>query len=137
MSVIETLITDRTEQDVAAGTAKGYYNASDLNRVGRAMREIAAWLKECSYEVSIDPKTDWEISDIPIRSQMKQYLDDLAVLRGVISLLTSTPEAPSDMSQLTWQKANDIEYILHDLHFLLSNMEAAWYYSGDLIAGEV
>lgn len=130
-------VYDRTQSDLEQGTAKGHYNASDLNRVGKTMREIALWLKECGYDISISSKTYWKISDIPTQSQMKQYLDDLAALRRTIPLLSSTPEAPSDMDGLTWQEANDIERILYDIDLLLSNMEAAWYYSGETFCGEV
>ena len=36
-----SLITDRTRADVANETDKGFYNASDLNRVGAAVEYIA------------------------------------------------------------------------------------------------
>ena len=130
-------VCDRTQNDVKNGTAKGHYNAADLNRVGTAMNEIAAWLKTCGYDVSIRAKTDWKVGDIPTQSQMKQYLDDLAILRSSIPLSSQTPEAPSDMDRLTWQEANDIELILRNFHMLFSAMEAAWYYSGETFCGEV
>ena len=36
-----TLITDRTAMDVAQNTTKGFYNATDLNRVGAAVEYVA------------------------------------------------------------------------------------------------
>ena len=137
MSVIDSLVMDRTIQDVTDGTAKGHYNASDLNRVGHVMEAIALLLSEYGYTVLVEPKTDWDISDIPTQSQMKKYLDDLAALRAAIELPPSTPNTPADMHGLTWQEANDIERILYDVNRLFTNMVAAWYYSGDLVAGEV
>ena len=137
MSIIDSLVMDRTVQDITDGTAKGHYNASDLNRVGRAMKDIALRLSEYGYAVSVGPKTDWSVSDIPTQSQMRKYLDDLAALRAVIDLPSSTPNTPTDMHGLTWQEANDIERILYDVDRLFTNVVAAWYYSGDLVAGEV
>lgn len=43
---------------------------------------------------------------------------------------------PDSANDLTWQEANDIEKILVDVDELLTRM-AAWFYSGELYAGEV
>ncbi len=51
MSIIDTLITDRTRSD--------YYNITDLNRVGQAMRYVAARLRACGFDVVVTPRTDW------------------------------------------------------------------------------
>lgn len=136
MSVIDTLITDRTQEDVDERTTKGHYNASDLNRVAQAMNYIANIFNQRGYHVSIFAKTDWTITDIPTQSQMQQYIADVGTLRSAISVFPSTPAAPSDMEGLSWKEANDIENILHDLDDLLTNMALSWYYSGDLFAGE-
>ena len=137
MSVIDTLITDRTQEDVDERTTKGHYNASDLNRVAQAMNYIANIFNQRGYHVSIFAKTDWTITDIPTQSQMQQYIANINTLRSAISVFPSTPIAPSDMAGFSWQEANDIESILRDLNDLLTNMALSWYYSGDLFAGEV
>ena len=137
MSVIDTLITDRTQKDVDERTTKGHYNAIDLNRVAQAMNYISNILNQQRYHVVITPKTDWAITDIPTQSQMQQYIDDIGALRSAISVFPSTPSTPSNMEGLSWQKANDIESILCDLDTLLKNMAISWYYSSDLFAGEV
>lgn len=161
------LITDRTQADVArvsylnglffydaksdvlvwTGTddeltewksgLKGAYNASDLNRVGAAVEYLAGRLAEVGYLVEVSPKKDWMDTDIPYESDMADYLAQVATLRGVLPLLTTTPELPEDMDRLTYTEANDIEQILVDLDFLLTNMSQAWFYSGDLYAGEM
>ena len=46
MDTLEQLITDRTSEDVTLGTAKGFYNASDLNRVESTVARLAALLRE-------------------------------------------------------------------------------------------
>ena len=132
-----TLITDRTAEDVANKTAKGFYNASDLNRVGAAVQYVAERFAAQGYEVTVRPKTDWLASDIPTASEMEAYRQDIAALRRLIAVLRSTPETPETMRFLDYIKANDIERILLDLDALLTNAAAAWYQSGELFAGEV
>lgn len=153
------LITDRVQADVdrvavlaarvSAGTEteaektewasdlKGAYNASDLNRVGSAVAYVAGRLNGYGYAVTVNPKQDWTGSDIPTAGQMAAYLQDVAALRGSIAVMASTPPTPDSASGLTWQEANNIEQILLDVDELLTRMAAAWFYSGDLYAGEV
>lgn len=153
------LITNRTQADVdrvatltarmSAGTAteaelaewqsdlKGAYNTSDLNRVGAAVAYVAGRLNGYGYYVSVSPKQDWTDNDTPTAGQMATYIQDVAALRGAISVMNSTPPTPDSASGLTWREANDIERILLDVDELLTRMAAAWFYSGDLYAGEV
>lgn len=153
------LITDRVQADVdrvtalagrvSAGTAtaaeqtewssdlKGAYNASDLNRVGAAVAYVAGRLKGYGYVVSVSPRQDWQVTDIPTPESMTAYLADVAALRAVLTVAADTPAVPEDMERLTWKEANDIEQILVDVDELLTRMAAAWFYSGDLYAGEV
>lgn len=133
---IKTLITDRTAADVASGTDKGYYNVTDLNRVGAAVKYIAKQFTGYGYAVEISPKTDWSESDTPTASQMETYRLNIANLRAVIAIMASTPKTPETMRFLDYLKANDIERILQDLDTLITNMEQAWFFSGDLYAGE-
>lgn len=46
-----TLITDRTLEDVANKTAKGFYNATDLNRVDACLEDLVARLRRIGYNV--------------------------------------------------------------------------------------
>lgn len=155
------LITDRTRADVDrasylgglwgpegfTGTAeelaewltplKGAYNAEDLNRVGSAVSYLAGRLEGYGYAVAVSPKTDWTVGDEPTLSQLTAYLADVEALRGAIAVPGDTPRTPKDMAGLTYSEANDIERILKDLDLLLTNMAAAWYYSGEIYAGEV
>lgn len=155
-----TLITDRSQADVSrveqiaakikAGTAseseltefnsaamKGSYNATDLNRVGAAMQSVADRFNSLGYAVVITPKIDWKEEDCPTPPDMALYLSNLATLRGVIAVMRSTPTVLSDMEDLTYTEANNIEKILVDVNTLLEKSALAWFYSGDLFAGEV
>ncbi len=132
-----TLITDRTAEDVANKTAKGFYNASDLNRVGAAVQYVAERFAAQGYAVAVSPKTDWTEKDIPTASELETYRQNIATLRALIAVMKSTPETPETMRFLDYIKANGIERILLDLDTLLTNAALAWYQSGELFAGEV
>lgn len=152
------LITDRTQADVDRvrqlaqkgfgnmtadektewlNGLKGAYNASDLNRVGAAVAYVAGRLTGYGYAVSVDPRQDWQVTDIPTQESMTAYLADVAALRAALTVAAGTPAVPEDMERLTWQEANNIEQILLDVDELLTRMAAAWFYSGELYAGEV
>ena len=152
------LITDRTEADVERLKAlcakgwtgmsdaekeewlsglKGAYNAADLNRVGSAVEYVAGRLREFGYAAAVNPKKDWTTENIPTPEQMERYLTDVATLRSALAVLPTTPETPADMEKLTYTEANNIEKILEDVDLLLTYMAQAWYYSGDVYAGEV
>lgn len=137
MSIIDTLVIDRTQADVSVGTGKGTYNASDLNRVGEAVAYLAGVLNGYGYAVAVSPKTDWTAQDTPTEAQMQRYLDDVAALRAALAVMETTPEVPADMAKLTYAEANNIEQILKDIDRLLTNMAAAWLCSGDVYSGEV
>ena len=137
MSIMDTLITNRTQADVDARNAKGTYNASDLNRVGAAVAYVAGRLLECGTSVYVSPKHDWSESDIPTVSQMEQYRSDIATLRDALDAMPTTPQVPATMNNLTLSEANAIEKILQDTSVLIFNMQAAWFYSNDIFAGEV
>lgn len=131
------LITDRTRADVVNQTDKGFYNASDLNRVGAAVQYVAERFAAQGYAVAVSPKTDWLASDIPTASELETYRQNIAALRALLAVMPTTPETPDSMAGLTYTEANDIEHILLDLDTLLTNAAAAWYQSGELFAGEV
>lgn len=169
MSIIETLITDRTASDAARwaalkekglsgmtaeelaewlGGMKGSYNASDLNRVGKAVQYVADRLGNVGYRLEVSPRTDWAVGDIPTSADLSAYLDQLNVLRGKLNEVLAAyqtksqyelPPTPPDMEGLTFQEANDIENILKAVHDQLQYMgdHLYWIYSGDVYAGEV
>ena len=145
MSIIDTLVTARTQADVDAGNAKGTYNASDLNRVGAAMNYVADRLRAAGYDPHISPKADWKDDDWVDPAAQAVYLGDLAELRKQFTLYETTPEVPprilatgihtNDGLTHTW--ANNIEQILVDIDALLTNIAAGWLYSGEIYSGEV
>lgn len=158
MSVIDTLVTDRTEADAsrygelrdkgwAAMTAaeraewgagmRGAYNASDLNRVASAMAYLSQRFASAGYSVPVSSPTDWANGDIPTKGDMDTYLDDLRRIRAALAVMDTTPAAPEIMDYLTWAKANDIEKILVDVDDALGRLLLSPFYSGEIYSGEV
>lgn len=132
-----TLITDRTRADVENQTDKGFYNASDLNRVGAAVEYIAGRFTALGYACPVTVKKDWLTSDAPTASQMEAYRQNIVTLRSRIAVMQSTPEAPASMAGLNYVKANNIEQILLDLDALIDKLIKSWCFSGEMYAGEV
>lgn len=129
-------MTDAEKEEWLSGL-KGAYNAADLNRVGAAMEYLEGRLTGLGIAVSISPKLDWAMPDIPTPEQMENYLADVGELRGALTVPDGTPPVPEDMEKLTYTEANDIEEILEITDELITNTTQAWFYSNDLYAGEV
>lgn len=150
MTIIDTLITDRNQDDVDralylsslwvegeftgtaeelsewSGDLKGTYNFSDLNRVGEAIWYLAGKFQAAGYAVTVTSRTDWAVGEIPRRADMDTYLADLSALRGALAVLETTPETPESMELLTWGTANNIEKILVDIEALLTSMSSVF-----------
>lgn len=158
MSVIDTLVTDRTEADASryselrdkgwaemttaekaewVAGMKGAYNASDLNRVASAMAYLSQRFASAGYSVPVSSPTDWANGDIPTKGDMDTYLDDLRRIRAALAVMDTTPSAPGSMDYLTWAKANDIEKILVDVDDALGRLLLSPFYSGEIYSGEV
>lgn len=134
---LSTLITDRTAADVAQRTDKGFYNASDLNRVGAAVEYVAGRLTALGYVCPVSVKKDWRVSDAPTAGQLEVYRQNIATLRAQLPMLYGTPETPKSMAALGYAEANDIERILLDIDAQIERLRKSWYFSGELYAGEV
>ena len=123
------LVTDRTRQDVTAGNFKGYYSATDLNRVGYAVEYLAERLKKSGVAVSVLPSTEWADTDWATPSDMAHYLEQVRIMREVLTLV-SPPSVPDDLEKFTYTEANQIEQILEmlDAHItnMLSVVDAGW-----------
>lgn len=92
------------------------------------------------------PNQSWAMDDIPTREELDLYLRRVALLRAAMDY--ETDELPESMDGLTVYGANAIEKALALLtpainEFLetvfqrMDNTKAAWFYSGDLYAGEL
>lgn len=164
MSVIDTLITDRTQADVDrvrtltalwvtlptgaiqwTGTAAelseymaslgGAYTAYDWTRVTGAMTYLAQRLQSYGYAITLLPLPVYDGTAIPPKAPTEDYLANVVTLRSVLTVLPTTPAVPPDMEGLTWQEANDIERILADIDHLLTNAAAAFRHCNAAVCG--
>lgn len=106
-------------------TTLGAYNYSDLNRVERAVKEIAEILG-----VTVETKTNWTGWDIPENSEMVRYLGNI---RRIQEICGETTRIPETMEDLTYSTANRIEEVL----LRCRTIAEATLRCGELICGEV
>ena len=131
---LQGLITDRTAADAARVLA-----LADKGYDAWTAAELAWWRSDPKggYNASDLNRMDWANGDKPNRDEMAAYLADIAALRAALPLRDGTPPAPGGVLGLTWEEANAIESILLAVDEAVTRMSQAWYYSGDLYAGEV
>lgn len=153
------LITDRTAADVArwrelhdkgwsamtaaertewSGEMKGRYSYTDMNRVESVVDALSQRLFEKGYlDTPLSVKTDWDVWDVPTVTDMRRYLNNISVLRGLVTVYPTTPEAPTIHQPFDYERANDIEQILIDVDNSLTAIPQSWIYAGEIKSGEV
>lgn len=138
----DTLVTDRTEEDVAhvkelaakgwskmtaaereewnSGAMKGAYNASDWNRVREAMLDLVYRCREFGYQTVgfIDPAAIW-VGGIPDEPTTNAYINDAKAIKNIFK----TPvDLPDSIKNLTYTGANGIELMLYEVNYTLVHM---------------
>ena len=117
MSVIDELITDRTQADVTGrvpGRCAADYNT--LNRVEQACAYIAAYLG-----IDIETKT-WQMQDWRTTSEMQRIRDNIQTLKDAYFVKSSTPQLPPTINYTSVTEANNIEQILADIDYMHESM---------------
>ena len=152
------LVADRTERDVERWrllhrkgwdalteaekaewktALKGAYNYEDMNRVESAVVFIANRLGESGYFVAPVVHPEWHLGDHPTKADMDRYFGNIALLRSILPLYSTTPTAPTTGKKMDYLAANDIEKILSDIDRQITAINQSWYYAGDVFTGEV
>ena len=101
---------------------KDYYNATDLNRVGAAVQYLANKLTSSGLIITVSPKLDWTMLDIPTAAQMQQYIDDVQAIKAAFY---GSQRIPASMDNLTAAGANNIEKAVLEVETLSNRMIAA------------
>lgn len=133
--MLNNMVFDRTANDVAQKTAKGLYRYTDMNRVRGAVLTICSRLAADGYAVTTPTLRTWAANDIPFKVQTTPYLNSVRMLRGYIAM----PEEyaiPVTMDGFTYIGANAIEKFLYQLDECIDNIEATWWYCGEIYSGE-
>lgn len=108
-NVLDTLIFDRTVDDLINDTDKAYIAYTDLNRVEETCKHLANL-----FGVSISTKV-WDMEDFRTESEMARMLDNIKKVREAYYTKISTPQTPARITYDRIYQANDIERILKDL----------------------
>lgn len=130
-----TLVRDFVPCTNADGTA-GLYDLAGAQFYANAGSGTFTVGSPIGTDEELDPYT-WYQTDAPTEGEAAQYLGNVAAVRKVLAVMSTTPTTPESMAGLTVDAANDIEQILLDVDALLTNAQRAWYFSGELYTGEV
>lgn len=125
---LEPLITDRTAQDVATRTEKGFYNVSDVQRVNSYIEYLSDVLG-LNFTV-----TDVSLGQALTRAQMDAILSNINAIRAVWYVASDTPRTPIAVNW-DYVKANNIEKILLALDEFYQSVQIDKLYSGTFRAG--
>lgn len=121
-------ITDRTAQDVATRTEKGFYNVSDVQRVNSYIEYLSDVL---GLNLTV---TDVSLGQALTRGQMDAILSNINAIRAVWYVASDTPQTPIAVNW-DYQKANNIEKILKALDEFYQSSQIDKIYSGTFRAG--
>ena len=125
---LDALITDRTAQDVSAGTEKGFYNVSDVQRVNSYIQFLSDVL---GLNLTV---TDVSLGKTLTRAQMDAILNNINTIRAAWYVASDTPQTPIAVNW-DYVKANNIEKILLALDEFYQSVQIDKLYSGTFRAG--
>jgi hypothetical protein len=107
---------------------------ADLNRVGAAVASLRDLLADYGYTVTVNPKTDWTISDNPEQATaMAAYLADVQELKDKFY---GTTALPATMNNLSVTDLNNIEKLLLEIERNIVWMAAGFRKSGKFKSGQ-
>lgn len=115
-TVLDTLITDRTQADIYNDTDRAYICYLDLNRIEEACRYLAEYLG-----VRIITKV-WIMEDFRSDKEMQRIRQNIQTLREAYFAKESTPSTPTRITFSSINQANDVEQILKDIGVMCENM---------------
>lgn len=125
---LDPLITDRTAQDVATRTEKGFYNVLDVQRVNSYIEYLSDVL---GLNLTV---TDVSLGQALTRAQMDAILSNINAIRAAWYVASDTPQTPIAVNW-DYKKANNIEKILLALDEFYQSTQIDKLYSGTFRAG--
>ena len=125
---LEKLITDRTSQDVAQRTQKGFYNVSDITRINSYIEYLSDVL---DLNLTVTAVT---LGQTLTRAQMDSIINNINTIRQAWYVSRETPQTPLAMNW-GYNKANDVEKILKALDEFYQSVQIDKLYSGTFRAG--
>ena len=125
---LDTLITDRTAQDVSTGTQRGFYNVSDIQRINSYIEYLSDVL---GLNLNV---TSVSLGQALTRAQMDAILSNINAIRAAWYVADDTPQTPIAVNW-DYVKANNIEKILFALDEFYQSSQIDKIYSGTFRAG--
>lgn len=127
-SNLDPLITDRTDQDVATGTKKGFYNVSDIQRINSYIEYLSGVL---GLNLTV---ADVFLGQALTRAQIDDIISNVNSIRAAWYVASDTPQTPIAVNW-DYVKANNIEKILKALDEFYQSTQIDKLYSGTFRAG--
>jgi hypothetical protein len=137
------MIYDRTEADVTAALAireqkikqflpltaeelatleRGFIDYNTLNRIEDKQSELRDLLVASGYSFFDVETKHWNETDIFNELELDRIVNNLDEFKKAVSVLKTTPQTP--LPRFHYTNINDIERILYDLDFAVTNMLA-------------
>lgn len=104
---------------------KGAYNYTDMNRVESAVAHVAS-----QVGLPLVTKTDWTASDVPTRSDMQRYLDNVKAIVSVLQLPFAHYIGGAD--GFDYEAANNVEKNVHNCEKTAGSIK----HLGEIYCGE-
>lgn len=125
---LESLITDRTAQDVTARAEKGLYNVKDIQRINSYIEYLSDVL---DLNLTV---TEVSLGQALTRAQMDDIISNINAIRAAWYVASDTPQTPIAVNW-DYVKANNIEKILLALDEFYQSTQIDKLYSGTFRAG--
>ena len=74
------------------------------------------------------------MENFPIEVELERIRQNVQRLKDAFVTFTMVP---ANMEKVTYQKANDLERVLHELDVLINNMIQSFIFSNEVYSGEV
>ena len=134
---MDSLIYDRTEQDVRTEAEKAYVTPDFLNRVEEWTSFLADRLKDYGYTAKVQLKSGtWVMGSRIYRSEMDRIRKNVDALQNGFCSLPDWREIVYN-NTVDFKQMNALEWDLQTISVWLDRMAAIFYYSGEVFCGEV
>lgn len=122
MSIMGSLIFDRTEQDLTNETEKAYISYLDLNRIEEAVKYLSDLLNKYGYTNKTNNKTSWNMSELRTQAECERIKQNYQILKKSYAYKFDIP----NFNWNTIEEVNNIEKILFEINELIKKMEAVF-----------
>lgn len=114
-----------------------WYNAEDLNRIENWTKWLADMLAYYGYPPDVTfRQSPWQDDDLPNRPDIDRIRSNVDALQDAFAALPDWRKIIYN-NTMGWEQANAIEWDLSRIYVWLGRMVSAFWYAGEIYAGEV